>query len=443
MARPSATKALELVSLVITDYAGIARGRSLSRTVYEKNPAKTLGWVPANMSLTPFDLIADPNPWGARGDLRLQADPTARFRTALPGTAAFDIVMADILELDGSPWECCPRAFLKTAIADLKAETGLTLIASFEHEFQILGAGWPPAPCFSLSSLRRAEPFATNLMAALTEAGLEPEVFIAEYGPDQYEVPLAPTDALAAADRAVAFRALVRECARLQGWRASFAPKTAPEGVGNGVHIHMSLTDGRGRPAAYDAARPGRLSAAAGAFAAGILQHMPALVALTAPGPVSYFRLAPHHWSAAYTQLGESDREASLRICPAHTIGGARPEKQFNLEYRAADATASPHLALGLLIRAGLEGLRQKRAAPMLYSGDPTTLDDGERQRLGLHRLPASLGAALDAFAADATACAWFTPRARETYTGMKRMELKLTADLDPQALCAKYSEIY
>ena len=88
MNRKSAPGAMELVSLVITGYAGITRGRSLSRAVYEKNPAKTLGWAPANMSLTPFDLIADPNPWGSRGDLRLQADAGARFRTALPGATA-------------------------------------------------------------------------------------------------------------------------------------------------------------------------------------------------------------------------------------------------------------------------------------------------------------------------------------------------------------------
>ena len=36
-------------------------------------------------------------------------------------------------------------------------------------------------------------------MAALRDAGAEPEVFLAEYGQDQYEITLAPTDALAAA----------------------------------------------------------------------------------------------------------------------------------------------------------------------------------------------------------------------------------------------------
>ena len=31
---------------------------------------KGCGWVPANLALTPFDVIAE-NPWGSSGDLRL------------------------------------------------------------------------------------------------------------------------------------------------------------------------------------------------------------------------------------------------------------------------------------------------------------------------------------------------------------------------------------
>src|SRR5215218_4190535 len=50
-----------------------------------------------------------------------------------------------------------------------------------------------------------------------------------------------PVDGLAAADRAAAFREVIREVARRLGYRASFAPMADPGGVGNGVHVHMSL----------------------------------------------------------------------------------------------------------------------------------------------------------------------------------------------------------
>ena len=56
-------------------------------------------------------------------------------------------------------------------------------------------------------------PFAPELMAALDEAGVEPEVFLPEYGRDQFEVSCAPAIGEASADRAVAVREITREIA--------------------------------------------------------------------------------------------------------------------------------------------------------------------------------------------------------------------------------------
>lgn len=158
-----------------------------------------------------------------------------------------DFVAADIVELDGMLVAALPTRVPQQALADLERETGMRLLASFEHEFQIFGIDRPPAPSFSLSALRRADPFGPALMEAHFAAGLAPENFIAEYGRDQYEVTIAPADGLTAADRAMALREIVREIASITGWRATFAPKTAVSGVGNGVHIHFSRQ--RGRPA--------------------------------------------------------------------------------------------------------------------------------------------------------------------------------------------------
>ena len=434
----------ELTVLVTTDYAGLTRGRALARRRFEVEPGGTLGWVPANASLTPFDTIAAPNPWGSRGDLRLKPDPAARTRVQLPGAPTpLDIVMSDVVGLDGEPFVCCPRAFLKDAIHRFSAATGLSLLVAFEQEFQLLDARWRDAPAFSLAALRRADPFGPELMAALEAAGMQPEVFIAEFGRDQFEITAAPAGALAAADRAVATREIVRELARLQGLRASFSPKTRPAGVGNGVHVHFSVVDADGRSATFDASRPGRLSRVASAFSAGVLHHLPALVALTAPSPVSYLRLVPHAWSSSWTWLGERDREASLRICPTVTIGGRDPASQLHLEYRAADATACPHLTIGAILRAGLLGVLGDRPDPPIFDGDPASLEEGERRRLGLHRLPGSLAEALRALEEDAAARAWLHPLALETYTGMKRAELELVKALDVDALCARYAEVY
>lgn len=433
----------DLPILVTTDLAAVTRGRPFPEERLRSAGGSGVGWVPANLCLTAFDTIADPNPFGSVGDLRILPDPSARFTTSKTlKETRFDLVMGDIVTLDGNPWDCCPRRFLREALTMLKAETGLSLRAAFEHEFQLVGAG-PAGHAFSFEALRQADPFVPRLLACLEEAGAEPELAFAEYGANQFEATLGPTEGLAAADRAVALREIVRELAKGLGWRASFAPKPSLEGVGNGVHIHMSLAAEDGAPATYDPSGPGRLSAKAGAFLAGILRHMPALAAVTAPAEPSYYRLKPHNWSASYTWLGERDREASLRICPTVSIGGRDPASQFNVEYRAADALANPYLALGVLVRAGLEGLRANLPMPPIVSGDPGAMSEAERAEKGLRRLPENCAAALAALEGDETARGWFSPDLLASFLAVRRTEFAAVAGQEPAAVCETYRMLY
>lgn len=433
-----------LTAVVTTDLAAITRGRFVAESRIPSIAAAGIGWLQANLSLTPFGTIADPNPWGSAGDLRILPDLEARLRTAETGSAtAFDMIPGNIVELDGSPWSCCTRTLLRAALDDLKAETGLSVIAAVEQEFQVFGADFAPGHVLSFGGLRRADPFAPHLMAALDDAGVEPEVAIAEFGVDQFEITHAPANALAAADRAVAIREITREVARSHGWSASFAPKTAPDAVGNGVHIHFSLIDSEGKPITYDAAGPGGLSASAAAFCAGIVRHLPALTALTAPSVASYYRLKPHMWSSSYTWLGAQNREATLRICPVVTFAGKDPASQFNIEYRAADATANPYLALAAIIRAGLAGIREALPTPPLVEGDPSVMSEEERQGLGLRRLPETLPDALAALKADETVMGWFDPVFIETLTGMKEAEMAFLEGHDEAGICDLYRTAY
>ena len=181
-----------------------------------------------------------------------------------------------------------------------------------------------------------------------------------EYGPRQYEVTYAPAVGVTSADRAVIVRELARAAARVLGHRISFSPAVTPDIVGNGVHVHMSLVDLSGWPVMYDADAPHGLSETGGRFVAGILHHATALCAVTAPSVISYLRLVPHRWSAAWSNAGFRDREACVRICPVVEAPGVPIAPQFNIEFRAADATASPYLALGALVYAGLDGILQK-----------------------------------------------------------------------------------
>jgi hypothetical protein len=72
--------------------------------------------------MTPFGPIADPNPWGPIGDLRLLPDPATRVRpdpwpeASLPCTSS----CGDAVRTDGSPRGACPRTFLKAALLRLE-----------------------------------------------------------------------------------------------------------------------------------------------------------------------------------------------------------------------------------------------------------------------------------------------------------------------------------
>lgn len=418
-----------LVSLVCCDLGAIVRGRAVPVRDLDRRGAAGVGWVPANLSLSPLGGIAQPNPFGSTGDLRLRPDRGAEVRIELgDGVPAFHVVPSDIVTTGGAPWRCCPRTFLRGTLDALEAETGARLVASFEHEFQLVGDR-APAAAFSLAAQRRVEPFPSLLMGCLAAAGLEPESFVPEYGAHQFEVPCAPADGMTAADRAVVFRELVREVAERCGHRATFAPLLDLDAVGNGVHIHLSFAGADGRPMLHDATRPAALSELGGRFAAGVLRHATALTALVAPSPVSALRLAPHRWSAGAACLASGDREALLRIPAVLDDPGA----QLNLEYRGADATANPYLALGAIVMAGLAGVRDALPPAPVLAGVP---DAGAE-------LPRSAEDALDALARDAVARAWLDEQLYDAFVGVKRAELAAVRDLDGRDRCRRYADVY
>jgi glutamine synthetase len=430
-----------LVALVCCDLGAIVRGRSLPAATLG-DPEAGVGWVPANHALTPIGTLAEPNPFGSTGDLRLLPDLRTRVRVDGDGEGdPLEFVLCDITEIDGRPWECCPRTFLREAVEQLESELGVRVLASFEHEFQLL-AEEPAALPFSLEAQRRAGRFPAGAMRALVQAGAQPERFMPEYASHQFEIPVAAAEGVAAADRALVLREVVREVARREGRRATFTPLLDPAQAGNGVHIHLSLLDGAGRAVLYDASRPGALSELGGSFAAGIVRHARMLIALSAPSPVSAGRLAPHHWGAGAVCLGMQNRETLLRIPPL-VAGAGDPERQLRLEYRAADAAANPYLALGAVLRAGLQGVLDGLEPAPILECDPAQLSAAEAERYGVDALPDSLAGALAALAEDETARAWMTPLMYEAYLAVKRSEVEAAQGIDPAELCARYGQIY
>ncbi|GAA4379739.1 glutamine synthetase family protein [Paeniglutamicibacter cryotolerans] len=431
----------ELAFIATNDLGGQTRGRSM--WLDEVDLDSGCGWVPANLGIGPFGKIIDDSGFGSQGDLRLVPDPASATRIeGIPGRPPMTLFMSDIKHTDGRDWACCPRSFLREAINDFRTATGLELYVAFEHEFMMV-SDEAPEPPFSFQALRRMEPLGTGLMNVLRDAGMEPETWLPEYGEHQWELTVRPSDPLMAADRAVMLREIIRDFAHATGQRASFAPVLEPQGSGNGVHVHFSFRDGSGAPAMYEAGRPGNMSALTGAFAAGVLGHARALVALSAPSDISYLRLAPHNWSSASSFLGERNREALLRICPTIEIAGRNPESQYNLEFRAGDATSNPWILLGTLIRSGLDGILRELDTPFIVDTELEELNDEQQQAAGITPLPSSLPDALAALAADETVSGFFDPQLLALHHAIKADEIRQLAGLTDTEKCARYAAAY
>lgn len=417
----------ELIFVGTCDIAGLVRGKGFPATELPARRKTGIGWTHSNLMQICFGPILD-TPFGTGGDLMIVPDPSAEVHVDFrDGSASEHFFLGDVRNTDGSPWECCVRAFLRRAVAALEAASGLHLMAAFEQEFIYTGVEDLPGHAYSLSAFRRQGVFGEMLMAAIRAARAKPDSFLAEYGPRQYEMTVAPDTALVAADQAVIAREMARAVAFRLEDRAIFSPMPVADGAGNGVHIHFSLHDASGAPATYATDEPFGLSAAATHFAAGVLHHLPALCAITAPSPVSYLRLTPNRWAPTVADLQAQDRGAALRICPTFAVHDEKKRAaQFNLEFRVCDAAASPYMALGALIFAGADGLARNLSLP--GAAPP---------------LPHSLGEALDVMEANETAKGWFGPVFFEAYLRHKRSEVAYVADLSPEDLCARYAEVY
>jgi glutamine synthetase len=418
----------ELVFVATCDISGHVRGKGFPARELPARLQKGVGWTGSNLMMSPEGPIWD-TPFGTAGDLMIVPDPAVGVRVDFDdGSAIEHFFLGDIRTTDGRPWECCPRDFLRRAAAALETEAGLRLVAAFEQEFVDRSAEDRPGDAYALGAFRREGIFGEALTAALRAAGVVPDTFLAEYGARQFEVTVAPQPALTAADHAVITREMARAAAFRLGGRVSFTPKPDPDGVGNGVHIHMSLWDPAGRPAMHQPDGAMGLSPPAMHFCAGVLAHAPAITALTAPSPVSYLRLVPNRWAPTMIDLVSQDRGACLRICPVFAAATpAEAARQFHVEFRAADAAASPYLALGAVIFAGLDGIRRKLPLP---AGPPRPL-------------PNSLPQALDEFAASDAVGGWLGATHREAYLRFKRAEWEQVSGLSPAELCARYAEVY
>jgi glutamine synthetase len=409
------------VRFLYCDHGNIIRGKAAHASGLADLLESGIGLTVAMQAFTLTEHLAPTTHLGAVGEIRLV--PDLQTFQVLPYQPAEARVLCDMHTLEGQPWELCPRAFLKQMVRQVGE---LRVEAAFEYEFYLAreagAGGFAPADdslCFASDGMDRAGEVIGDILDALDRQGLQPRQYYPELGPGQQELSIQHAEVLTAADRQIMVRETVRALALQHGLVATFAPKPFPDQAGSGCHVHLSVWQGE-RNAFFDPDAQLGLSQLGRQFVAGVLEHLPGLLAITCPSVNSYRRLAPNMWSSAYTAWGPDNREAAVRV--ASPFKG-RVEATTNIEIKAVDGSANPYLALGAILAAGLDGVERGLDPGEPVSMNPHDLDEAERQARGIRRYPSSLAEALDALAADQVLLdALGAARAHE-FMGVRRAE--------------------
>lgn len=389
---------IRFVRILWCDNGNVIRGKAVHRYRLSHYLTHGVGIAIAQLALpVMMDAPVAGAGLGPVGEVRLVPDWTTI--TPLPYAVGHARVMADLIR-EGQPWSCCPRSFLKRMIASAATEN-LEIQAAFENEFYLLKPSATeiiPADetVFAASlSMDLQQPVIDAITEALIGQGIVVEQYYPESGPGQQEISILYQPALTAADQQIAFRETVKAVSQTHHLKASFLPKIFPKQAGSGTHIHFSLwRDGKN----ITPTQQGQLSLTARQFVAGILHHLPALMALTTPSPNSYRRLQPQSWSGAFRCWGYDNREAAIRVPTNPTL-----PSPTHVELKTVDASANPYLALGSMIAAGLDGVRRRLSLPEAVTVDPATLTDAERNSKQIDRLPSSLGESIQQFKQNQT----------------------------------------
>lgn len=421
---------LQFVRVVWCDNANVIRGKAFHVNFLAEHQDQGVSLSVAQQAVpVMYDMVTANSGLGPVGEAWLVPDWSTL--NALPYAPGHARVMGDMMR-NGQPWGLCPRRFLRRMIG-LAQAIGVQVMAAFENEFYLLRSQsdrvLPVDDTVFASTLSMDLNYEViNAIAtALIQQGIPVERYYPESGPGQQEISIRYTQALQAADWQVAFRETVRGVALQHGLRASFLPKIFANAAGSGCHLHLSLWR-EGKNLMPEAGSPGGLSALGRAFTAGILHHLPALMVLTTPSPNSYRRLQPHFWSGAFRCWGVDNREAAIRI-PTSPTG-----ESSHLELKTIDATANPYLALGAVIAAGLDGVRQGLEPGEPVGVDPGHLSAAERQHWQIERLPQNLGEAIAQFNQNPMLLSALEPELAQAILAVRKAEWEALQGLDLEA---------
>jgi glutamine synthetase len=385
---------VRLVVGSVIDPAGVARAKEVPVRRVRAFHVNGMGASPSWNVFCIDNTVAFTPSLGVAGDLRLRADLDAM--RVVGDQLAW--APAEMFTQEGEPFPLCSRGLLRKTQSCLESQ-GLSALVGCELEMVLTKADGSPLDgrpwnAYGVSAALDVEAFLVDLIQACELVGLPVEQVHSEYGRGQYELSLAPTDPITAADNVVLTRLIVGRISRRHGMAASFSPLPFADGSGNGAHQHLSLSRG-GEPLFSGGQGPYGLTEEGASAVAGIVAGLPEMLGVLAGSVLSAHRLKPGFWSGAFACWGLENREAAVRFCAA-TRGNPYGA---NVEVKCVDGSANPYLATTVILGLALDGVSRRAQLPPEVPGNPAELTDVELAQTGTVRLPDGQSAVLSALA--------------------------------------------
>lgn len=335
-------------------------------------------------------------------DMYLKPDlETFSTMTWRPDEQGVGYMFCDVYNTDGEPFEGCPRNILKRTIAEA-GEMGYSLNVGPEGEFFLFYTDEKGRPVFDihddagyfdLSPVDRGEDARRDIILTMRKLGFSIEASHHEVAPGQHEVDFKYDEALRMADKWMTFKQIVKNIANVHGLYASFLPKPFARQNGNAMHCNQSLVKG-GDNVFSDPDHELGLSQTALYYIGGLLKHARGIAAICNPTVNSYKRLLPGYEAPTNITWSASNRSALIRIPIANG-------QSTRIELRNPDPTANPYLVYAVMLKAGLEGIKNKIEPPPAVDKNIFDLSDAERRDYRIGRFPRNLLEALDEMEKD------------------------------------------
>lgn len=368
------------------------------------------------------------------GDQRIRIDLDA-LRTIGDGLAW---APASFFDQEGAPIPACARGTL-TRIESRLAQAGLGALVGHEIEFLLVDPDGNRLPGnlwaqYGLAGVLEYEGFVRDVTVAAGAAGVSIEQFHPEYGINQFEISLAPTSPVAAADQLILARIIIGRVARKYGFRVSLSPVPFAGSVGSGAHQHFSLL--RADVPVFSGGTGAQGMTPEGESAiGGIISGLPQAQLIFCGSIVSGLRMKPGNWAGAYACWGTENREAAVRF-----VRGTHGNPYgANVEVKVVDPSANPYFATAAILGLALDGIEHSAELPPETSVDPATLSDSARTAAGTVALSTDQAEQIAALDGSARLRAILGDPAVNVLVAVRRYEHETYSHLDPEALTEKF----